>query len=90
MSTPQDLQQYRRLSGALRQIGQLFLNELPAATVSLHLYSSEGATRLDAYDRMGKLIAKLPTFQTSRALRDAIDRLAAEKCPDPDGIVAPL
>jgi hypothetical protein len=88
--TPEEQRQYTKLSAALQQLGYSFSRELPAATASLHLHSVDGQPRLDAYDRAGKIIATLPTEQTPKPLRDAIERLARENCPDPDGIVCPL
>lgn len=90
MPTPEEQRQYRKLSTALQQLGHSFSRELPSATASLHLQSVDGQPRLDAYDRAGKIIATLPIEQTPKPLRDAIERLAREDCPDPDGIVCPL
>jgi hypothetical protein len=90
MPTPEEQRQCTNLSAALQQLGHSFSGELPAATASLHLHFVDGQPRLDAYDRAGKISATLPTEQTPKHLRDAIERLARENCPDPDGIVCPL
>ena len=90
MPTPEEQRQYTKLSAALQQLGHSFSGELPAATASLHLHSVDGERRLDAYDRAGKILATLPTGETPKPFRDAIDRLALDNCPNPDGIVCPL
>lgn len=90
MSTPDEHEQYRRMSGALRQIGRAFSSELPTATAFLHLHSPDGRRRLDVYDRSVHMIAKFPTGQLSPPLRDALESLDLERCSDPFGVVSPL
>lgn len=90
MPTPEEQRQYTKLSAALQKLYHSFSSELPAATASLHLHSVAGHSRLEAYDVAGKILKTLPTEQTPKPFRDAIDRLALENCPDPDGIVCLL
>lgn len=90
MPTPEEQRQCSMLSGTLQQLGHTFARSLPPGTASLHLQSREGQVRLDAYDRTGKVIGTLPNDETPAPFREAIERLAKEKCPDPDGIICPL
>ncbi len=90
MPVPEDYRLYQTLSAALRQMGKSFMRELPAATVSLHLHILDGRTRLDVYDGRGRIIASLPSHQTSPLFRAAIERLGKERCPDSQGVVSPI
>ena len=87
---PDDHRHNRNLAETLRKLGHLFSRELPPATASLHLHTRSGIATLDVYDKGGGIISRLPDLRTSKSLRDAIERLGKQRCPDPDGIVCPL
>ena len=86
--TPEQQKQYTRLSAGLQQIGHALT--LPTGTTSLHLHSIDGQLYLDLYDRAGKLTETRRADQMEAQLRKIVERLAAEPCPDPDGIVCIL
>ena len=90
MPTPEEQRQYTRLSTELQRIGHAVSGDLPAGTASLRLHSIDGNPYLDAYNRAGKIVATLRTDQMPEALREPIERLAQQNCPDPDGIICPL
>lgn len=90
MPTPEEQRQYTRLSAALQRIGHTFSRELPTGTTSLHLHSVNGQPYLDSYDRAGEIIATVRADQMPQPLRDPIECIAREPCPDPDGVVCLL
>ena len=90
VSTPDDIRQYRRLSGALRLVGQEYARELPHGTASLHLHSHGGCTRLDAYNQTGQIIAQFRMGQLSPPFCWALEQIVKERWPDPEGVVSPL
>jgi hypothetical protein len=88
--TPEQRDEYWRLSGLLQQICIQYKNELPRGTTSVLLINADHNVRLEAYDRSGR-IGILPSKQTSVAFKNVLTEVfGSVTSPHPDGIAAPL
>jgi hypothetical protein len=88
MPTPQQQQEYTRLSGRLQQICMQHISELPAGTTSVLLTNKDRKVRVEAY-KNSEVIGVIPNENTSAAFTSDLTRYFANvTSPDPDGIIA--
>jgi hypothetical protein len=66
MPTPEQQEEYTRLSAQLQLIGQRYFKELPHGSVSLVLTVNQGNVLVEAYDRMGRKLGDIPNQWTSK------------------------
>jgi hypothetical protein len=91
MPTPEQRDEYWRLSGLLQQICIQYKNELPRGATSVLLTNADHNVRLQAYGGSGSVIGILPNEQTSNAFKSVLTEVfGGVTSPDPGGIVASL
>jgi hypothetical protein len=78
MKTPEQQQDYARLSEQLRSIGQKYFKELPHGSVSLVLTVNQGNVLVEAYDRMGRKLGDIPNSWTSADFRSELENAFAQ------------
>jgi hypothetical protein len=78
MLTPDQQQEYARLSAQLQSIGQRYFNELPHASASVVLTVNQGNVLVEAYDRMGRKLGDIPNQWTSSAFRSELEAAFAQ------------
>jgi hypothetical protein len=78
MPTPEQQQEYVRLSGQLQSIGQRYFKELPHGSKSLVLTVNQGNVLVEAYDRMGKKLGDIPNAWTSSEFRSELENAFAQ------------
>ena len=88
MLTPEQQEEYARLSSLLQSSGQRYFQELPHATVSLVLTVNDGRVLVEAYDRMGKKLGEAPNEATSSALRSELEETFAQVTLPDENVVA--
>jgi hypothetical protein len=89
MPTPQQQQEYTRLSGKLQQICMRYMRELPAGTTSVRLTNKDRKVSVEAFDQHGKSIGIVPNEKTSVAFSADLEKFFADvTSPDSDGVIA--
>jgi hypothetical protein len=78
MPTPEQQDEYTRLSGQLQSIGQRYFKELPHGSVSLVLTLNQGNVLVEAYDRMGRKLGEIPNHWTSSEFRSDLEQAFAQ------------
>ena len=78
MLTPEQQEEYTRLSAQLQSIGQQYFKELPHGSVSLVLTVNQGNLLVEAYDRMGRKLGEIPNQWTSSEFRSDLEQAFAQ------------
>ena len=78
MLTPEQQNEYTRLSTQLQSIGQRYFKELPHGSVSLVLTVNQGNLLVEAYDRMGRKLGEIPNQWTSSEFRSDLEQAFAQ------------